>query len=238
MSFNVVLYMEAIRQVKEQKGWSISWKKKKGRKYLYIQFNHNGERDETYVRRKDEAAVQAVFDDKQSWSQLKRDMTADLKAKPPAERREVHQQMKLYEELALDTLPPNKNVALDGIPMDSREEIVVYDLLNQAGIPSKHDVPLDFDDPFSYRPDFVFNVAGKTFYHEHMGKILDPEYHRSQIRKLRNYACRWDPITLGDNLVITAPKNGFLQVPRMLWRLVRAGVIPARKARRMRQNLR
>lgn len=237
MSFNVVLYIEAIRQVDDRRGWSISWKTKKGRKYLYRQINHNNKRDEVYVRRRDEKAVLAEFDEKKHWTKIKQNLTADLKALPAAERREIHQQMKLYDELALDKLPDNKNVALDGVTMDSREEIVAYDLLNQAGISSKHDKALD-DDPYSYRPDFIFKIVNKTFYYEHMGKIQDPDYHRSQIRKIRNYANRLDPITYGDNLIITAPHNGFLQVPRMLWRLVRAGAIPARKARRMRMNLR
>ncbi len=66
-------------------------------------------------------------------------------------------------------------------------------------------------------------------YLEHMGKLEDPQYHRKQVEKIRNY--RTHDIWLGENLII-ASSHRYFQAPGILWQLVICGVLSSAKARK------
>lgn len=229
--FNIYLLMIAGDKTEEFKGWTLSKKKNKnGHYYYYIQFS--GGQPEKYVKRKEEAEVLAKHKEKMFWRQVKRDLLAELAALPPAERREIRQQMRLYKEMKLEELPKDKDIAPDGTIMASRQEIMEYELYHIFGIFPEYDKPIDPENPWSYRPDFTVKVDGRTKYIEHMGMLSDRDYRERQIRKLRAY--HRSHIRLEDNLTITVPmKDGHMNIPRILWRLVRGGIIQARKVRKL-----
>ena len=97
------------------------------------------------------------------------------------------------------------------------------------GIACEHNRPID-SGSYSYWPDFTFNINGKRVYLEHMGKLEDPQYHRKQVEKIKNY--KTHDIQLDENLVITSSNRHF-QAPRILWQLVIRSVLSAAKARRL-----
>ena len=108
-------------------------------------------------------------------------------------------------------------------------ELRSYEFLKNLGIKSEHNRPID-SGSYSYWPDFTFNLTGKRMYLEHMGKLDDPQYHRKQVEKIKNY--KTHDIRLGENLVITSSNRHF-QAPRILWQLVIRGVLSASKARKL-----
>ena len=66
---------------------------------------------------------------------------------------------------------------------------------------------------YSDWPDFTVTIDGKKVYLEHMGKLEDPQYHRKQVEKIKNY--RIHASRLGENLIITSSHRHF-QAPRIL----------------------
>ncbi len=135
--------------------------------------------------------------------------------------------MELYQELGLEKLPLDKDISFDGTLLDSRAEIILYEFLKNLCIVTEHNRPID-SGSYSYWPDFTFTIDGKRMYLEHMGKLEDPQYHRKQVEKIKNY--KTHDIRLGENLVITSSARHF-QAPRILWQLVIRGVLSAAKAR-------
>ena len=182
-----------------------------------------------YVRRRDESQVLAEYGERQKWRQERKELQQQLMSLSPAERREVRQQMKLYQELGLEKLPLDKDVSFDGTVLDSRAEIILYEFLRNLGLKAEHNRPVD-PHPYSYLPDFTFTLNGKRMYLEHMGKLEDPQYRRKQIEKIKNY--KTYDIRLGENLIITSSNRHF-QAPRILWQLVIRGVLSASKARKL-----
>ena len=183
-----------------------------------------------YVRRRDESQVLAEYKERQKWRQERKNLNQQLMSLlSPAERREARQQMKLYQELGLEKLPLDKDVSFDGTVLDSRAEIILYEFLKSLGIATEHNRPID-SGPYSYWPDFTFNINGKKVYLEHMGKLDDPQYRRKQIEKIKNY--KTHDIWLGENLIITSSHKHF-QAPRILWQLVIRGVLSAARARKL-----
>ena len=167
----------------------------------------------SYVRRGDESQVLAEYDERQKWRQERKNLNQQLMNLSPAERREVRQQMKLYQELGLEKFPLDKDVSFDGTVLDSRAEIILYEFLRNLGLKAEHNRPVD-PHPYSYLPDFTFTLNGKRMYLEHMGKLEDPQYRRKQIEKIKNY--KTYDIRLGENLIITSSNRHF-QAPRILW---------------------
>ena len=80
-----------------------------------------------YVKRRDEPQVWAEYDERQKWRQERKDLNQQLMSLSLAERREARQQMKLYQEFGLEKLPLDKDVSFDGMVLDSRAEIILYD---------------------------------------------------------------------------------------------------------------
>ena len=113
--------------------------------------------------------------------------------------------------------------------LDSRAEIILYEFLKNLGIACEHNRSID-SGSYSYWPDFTFAINGKRIYLEHMGKLEDPQYHRKQVEKIKNY--KTHDIQLDENLVITSSNRHF-QAPRILWQLVIRSVLSAVKARRL-----
>ena len=101
--------------------------------------------------------------------------------------------------------------------------------MKNLGIVTEHNRPID-SGSYSYWPDFTFIIDGKRVYLEHMGKLDDPQYHRKQVEKIKNY--KTHDIRLGENLVISSSHRHF-QAPRILWQLVIRGVLSAAKARKL-----
>ena len=134
--------------------------------------------------------------------------------------------MELYQELGLEKLPLDKDISFDGTLLDSRAEIILYEFLKNLCIVTEHNRPID-SGSYSYWPDFTFTIDGKRMYLEHMGKLEDPQYHRKQVEKIKNY--KTHDIRLGENLVITSSARHF-QAPRILWQLVIRGVLSGSKA--------
>ena len=166
-----------------------------------------------YVRRRDESQVLAEYSERQKWRQERKKLNQQLMSLSPAERREARQQMKLYQELGLEKLPLDKDVSFDGTVLDSRAEIILYEFLRNLGLKAEHNRPID-PHPYSYLPDFTFTLNGKRMYLEHMGKLEDPQYHRKQVEKIKNY--KTHDIRFGENLIITSSNRHF-QAPRILW---------------------
>ena len=134
--------------------WSLSHKRHtNGHMYYYKQTA-----DKTYyVWRRDESQVLAEYDERQKWCQERKNLNQQLMNLSSAERREARQQMKLYQELGLEKLPLDKDVAFDGTVLDSRAEIILYEFLKNLGIiASEHNRPID-SGSYSYWPDFTFN---------------------------------------------------------------------------------
>ena len=103
MLFPVIYFLFVSAKCLSYRGsWSLSRKRHtNGHMYYYRQTA-----DKTcYVKRRDEPQVLAEYD----------------------ERREARQQMKLYQEFGLEKLPLDKDVSFDGMVLDSRAEIILYD---------------------------------------------------------------------------------------------------------------
>ena len=179
------------------------------------------------MRRSDEPQVLAEYEERQKWRQERKNLNQQLMSLFPAERRKARQQMKLYQELGFEKLPLDKDISFDGTILDSRAEIILYEFLKSLGIASEHNRPIDSG---SYSYWLTFNINGKKVYLEHMGKLDDPQYHRKQVEKIKNY--KTHDIRLGENLIITSSHRHF-QAPRILRQLVIHGVLSASKARKL-----
>ncbi len=227
MLFPVIYFLFVTAKCLSYRGsWSLSHKHHtNGHMYYYKQTGNKT----CYVRRKDEPQVLAEYKERQKWRQERRNLQQQLMSLSPAERREVRQQIKLYQELGLEKLPLDKDISFDGTVLDSRAEIILYEFLKNLGIVAEHNRPID-SGSYSYWPDFTFNINGKRVYLEHMGKLEDPQYHRKQVEKIKNY--KTHDIRLGENLIITSSHRHF-QAPRILWQLVIRGVLSAAKARKL-----
>ena len=225
--FPVIYFLFVTAKCLSYRGtWSLSHKRHtNGHMYYYKQIGNKT----SYVRRRDEFQVLAEYDERQKWRQERKNLNQQLMNLSPAERREVRQQMKLYQELGLEKLPLDKDVSFDGTVLDSRAEIILYEFLRNLGLKAEHNRPID-PHPYSYLPDFTFTLNGKRMYLEHMGKLEDPQYRRKQIEKIKNY--KTYDIRLGENLIITSSNRHF-QAPRILWQLVIRGVLSASKARKL-----
>lgn len=88
----------------------------------------------------------------------------------------------------------------------SKSEKIIADKYNLLKIPYRYEQPLillDRGKKVRVRPDFtVLNIRTRTQrYHEHLGKMDDPEYINKNIYKLRLY--EKNGIFVGDQLILT-----------------------------------
>lgn len=72
--------------------------------------------------------------------------------------------------------------ALSGDMVRSKSEVIVANLLHQAGIPFTYEEPLYAEDGTFFLPDFTLRIAGKKYFWEHWGMLSDERYaaHRDQ----------------------------------------------------------
>jgi hypothetical protein len=91
----------------------------------------------------------------------------------------------------------------------SKSEAMIADAYFDMGIPYKYDYPVEVE-PGRYRyVDFaVLDVRnGKVFYHEHLGRVDDPDYLRKNMRKIKEY--QRIKIFSGKNLMLTLETEEF-----------------------------
>jgi len=58
----------------------------------------------------------------------------------------------------------------------SKSEVIIANLLHQAGIPFTYEEPLYAEDGTFFLPDFTLRVGGEKFYWEHWGMLSDEGY--------------------------------------------------------------
>src|SRR3546814_887088 len=72
--------------------------------------------------------------------------------------------------------------ALSGDMVRSKSEVIIANLLHQAGIPFTYEDPLYAGDGSFFLPDFTLRVGGEKYFWEHWGMLSDEGYsaHRDQ----------------------------------------------------------
>jgi exodeoxyribonuclease V alpha subunit len=72
--------------------------------------------------------------------------------------------------------------ALSGDMVRSKSEVIIANLLHQAGIPFTYEEPLYAEDGTFFLPDFTLRMAGEKYFWEHWGMLSDERYaaHRDQ----------------------------------------------------------
>lgn len=72
--------------------------------------------------------------------------------------------------------------ALSGDMVRSKSEVIIANLLHQAGIPFTYEEPLYAEDGSFFLPDFTLRVAGEKYFWEHWGMLSEEGYfaHRDQ----------------------------------------------------------
>lgn len=99
------------------------------------------------------------------------------------------------EELIYDT---NR-----GEKVRSKTEARIADLYYELGIPYRYEYPVKLWNGKAKYPDFALLMLPerKIIYHEHMGRLEDDDYRRTNLIKLQDYGK--SGIFLGDNLIVT-----------------------------------
>jgi len=77
--------------------------------------------------------------------------------------------------------------ALSGDMVRSKSEVIIANLLHQAGIPFTYEEPLYAEDGSFYLPDFTLRVGGERFFWEHWGMLADAGYLAHRAQKTRWY---------------------------------------------------
>lgn len=90
-----------------------------------------------------------------------------------------------------------------GERMRSKSEKILADYFYRKNIPYKYERPLSLKGYGIVYPDFTFlsRRTGKEIYWEHEGRMDDPEYARSAIKKIQTY--EENGIYAGDRLILT-----------------------------------
>lgn len=65
----------------------------------------------------------------------------------------------------------------------SKSEVIIANLLHQAGIPLTYEEPLYAEDGRFFLPDFTLRVGGEKYFWEHWGMLLDEGYSAHRDRK-------------------------------------------------------
>lgn len=85
----------------------------------------------------------------------------------------------------------------------SKSELAIANMLYKYGIPYKYECPIVLKNGVTVHPDFtIFDVRNrKELYWEHLGRMGDPDYVVTNIKKLKDY--NRSGVVFGDNLIIT-----------------------------------
>jgi hypothetical protein len=89
--------------------------------------------------------------------------------------------------------------------VQSKSEVIIANMLFERDIPFQYDVRLHAPDGTFYRPDFVIQWRGETWYWEHFGMIHDERYRNKRDAKLAWY----DEHGYVDRLITTYEEAGF-----------------------------
>ena len=106
-------------------------------------------------------------------------------------------------------LPEEKQFATKrGELVRSKSEAMIADAYYDMGIPYKYDFPVKVGKGKTKYVDFaLLDVRnGRVFYHEHLGRLDDPEYLHKNMIKLEEY--RRASIYTGKNLILTTEIDG------------------------------
>ncbi|MBQ2032318.1 MAG: hypothetical protein II483_08960 [Lachnospiraceae bacterium] len=126
----------------------------------------------------------------------------------------------------LETFSENKiHTTSLGENVRSKSEWMIAESLHSFEIPYRYEAPLLLPDGTCVHPDFrCLNVrTRKVFIWEHFGKMGDPEYAASAIRKRALYeAAGYYP---GENLIITEECNSNPLVPSTIERQIRRWLV-------------
>jgi exodeoxyribonuclease V alpha subunit len=79
---------------------------------------------------------------------------------------------------------------LDGTPVRSKSEVIVYDVLHSMGLSVQYEEPLKAGngDPSDFRlPDFTVHHKGQVWYWEHLGLLEKAKYREDWTDKIRWY---------------------------------------------------
>ena len=87
--------------------------------------------------------------------------------------------------------------------MRSKSEVIIAEYLKKYDIPYQYEFPLWLNEFKMVRPDFkVLNVRTReTFFWEHLGKMGDPEYAETNVKKIEDYINAG--LIPGKNLILT-----------------------------------
>ncbi|MDD1498566.1 AAA family ATPase [Agrobacterium sp. CNPSo 3708] len=77
--------------------------------------------------------------------------------------------------------------ALSGDMVRSKSEVIIANLLHQAGVPFTYEEPLYAADGTFFLPDFTLRVGGEKYYWEHWGMLSDEGYAAHRDRKKQWY---------------------------------------------------
>jgi len=77
--------------------------------------------------------------------------------------------------------------ALSGDMVRSKSEVIIANLLHQAGIPFTYEEPLYAEDGSFYLPDFTLRVGGERVFWEHWGMLSDASYLAHREKKVEWY---------------------------------------------------
>ncbi|WP_242115564.1 AAA family ATPase [Sphingomonas lacusdianchii] len=77
--------------------------------------------------------------------------------------------------------------ALSGDMVRSKSEVIIANLLHQAGIPFTYEEPLYAEDGTFYLPDFTLRVGGERIFWEHWGLLTDVSYLADRDQKTKWY---------------------------------------------------
>src|SRR3546814_20689982 len=73
--------------------------------------------------------------------------------------------------------------ALSGDKVRSKSEVIIANLLHQAGIPFTYEEPLYAEDGSFFLPDFTLRVGGEKYLWEHWGMMSDEGYSAHRQKK-------------------------------------------------------
>jgi hypothetical protein len=89
--------------------------------------------------------------------------------------------------------------------VQSKSEAIIANMLFERNIPFQYDVRLHAPDGSFYRPDFVIQWQGETWYWEHFGMMHDERYRNKREAKLAWYQKHG----FADRLIETYETSGF-----------------------------
>lgn len=109
-----------------------------------------------------------------------------------------------------------KHVSSFGMKFRSKLEVLIAELLHNAGVPFTYEAKLILEDEFGethyYKPDFTFILPdGRRIIWEHFGRMDLPEYRKKNFKRLAIY--HYNDIYPPKNLIITMEsKDGGIDI--------------------------